>query len=64
MSEQLIKIQDAQNNLLACATFLAEKIGSSDGHAEAVKELIPVYLAKNDVDTAAELADSIDDPFV
>lgn len=64
MSEQLIKIQDAQNDLLACATFLAEKIGSSDGHAEAVKELVPVYLAKNDVDMAAELADSIDDPFV
>jgi tetratricopeptide (TPR) repeat protein len=64
MSEQLINIDEAQQNLLACATFLAEKIGSSDGHAEAVKELIPYYLAKGEVDTAAELADSIDDPFV
>lgn len=64
MSEELVDIQEAQNNLLACATFLAEKIGSSDGHAEAVKELLPYYLAKNEVDIAAELADSIEDPFV
>lgn len=63
MSEQLIDIQTAENNLLACATFLAEKIGSSDGHAEAVKEILPYYLAKNEVDIAAQLADSIEDPF-
>lgn len=63
MSE-LINIDDAKKDLLACATFLAEKIGSSDGHAEAIKELLPYYLAKNDVDTAAELADAIEDPFV
>ncbi len=64
MNEQLIDINDAQEDLLACATFLAEKIGSSDGHAEAMKELIPYYLAKDEVDTAAELANSIEDPFV
>jgi tetratricopeptide (TPR) repeat protein len=64
MSEQLIDIQAAENDLLACATFLAEKIGSSDGYAEAMKEIIPYYLAKNEVDTAASLADSIEDPFV
>ena len=63
MSEQLIDIQAAESDLLACATFLAEKIGSSDGHSEAVKELIPYYLAKKEVDTAAELADAIEDPF-
>jgi tetratricopeptide (TPR) repeat protein len=64
MSEQLINIEDAKGDLLAAATFLAEKIGSSDGHAEAVKELLPYYLAKDEVDLAAELADSIEDPFV
>ncbi len=64
MSQQLIDIQTAENNLLACATFLAEKIKSADGHSEAIKELVPYYLAKNEVDSAAELADAIDDPFV
>lgn len=63
MSEQLIDIQAAESDLLACATFLAENIGSSDGHAEAMKEILPYYLAKNKVDTAAELADTIEDPF-
>ncbi|MBX7169492.1 MAG: hypothetical protein K1X72_00955 [Pyrinomonadaceae bacterium] len=64
MREQLIDSNDAKNDLLACATFLAQKIGSSDGHAEAVKELFPFYLVKDNVDLAAELADTIDDPFV
>ena len=64
MNQQLIEIQDAENNLLACATFLAENIKSADGHAEAMKEIIPRYLAKNEVDLAAEFADSIEDPFV
>jgi hypothetical protein len=64
MNEKPLNIDDAQNDLLACATFLAEKIGSSDGYAEAMKELIPFYLAKGEVDTAAEFANSIDDPFV
>lgn len=64
MSEQIIEIQEAEGDLLACATYLAERIGSSDGYAEAMKELIPFYLAKGEVDTAAEFADSIDDPFV
>lgn len=63
MSEQTIDIKTAENDLLACATFLAERIGSSDGHAEAMKAILPYYLAKNEVDTAAQLADSIEDPF-
>ena len=64
MSEQLIELSTAENDLLACAAYLAERIGSSDGHSESMKELIPRYLAKSDVDLAAELADAIDDPFV
>lgn len=63
MSE-IIDSNAAESDLLACATFLAEKIKSSDGHAEAIKEVIPYYLAKDDVDISAELADSVADPFV
>ena len=63
MKEHQISINDANSNLLACATFLAESIKSSDGHAEAMQEIIPRYLKKGDVDLAAGLADTIDDPF-
>lgn len=63
MSQHFISYQDARENLLACATFLAEDIKSSDGHSEAMRVIVPFYLAKGEVDLAAELADSIDDPF-
>lgn len=64
MAEHLIPIEEARENLLACAAFLAEGIKSSDGHAEAMKTIVPYYLAKSDVDRAAEFADTVDDPFV
>lgn len=63
MNQQLIERQDAENNILACATFIATNIKSSDGYAEAVKELLPYYLEKKEVDLSAELVDSISDSF-
>ena len=64
MAEHLIPFEEACENLLACAAFLAEDIKSSDGHAEAMKTIVPFYLAKNNVDLAAEFANTVDDPFV
>lgn len=64
MSKHFINLADAESNLLAAATYLAENIGSSDGRAEAMKEIVAHYLAEKDVDFAAQLADSIDDTFV
>ena len=64
MNQQLIDTNEAKEDLLACSAFLAENIKSSDGYAEAMKEIIPRFLAKDSVDLAAELADSIEDPFV
>lgn len=64
MAEHQISFDAARNNLLACATFLAEDIKSSDGHATAIKEIVPHYLLRNNVDLAAALADTVDDPFV
>lgn len=61
--EHQITIEEAGESLLSCAAFLAENIKSSDGHAEAMKEIIPRYLAKNAVDLAAEFANSVADPF-
>jgi len=63
MAQHQIAIEQAKENLLACAAFLAGNIKNSDGHAEAMEEIIPRYLEKGEVDFAAELADTIDDPF-
>lgn len=63
MAEHLINIEDAKNNLLACAAFLAENIKSADGHAEAMQTIVPAYLAKDNVDLAAEFANAVNDPF-
>ncbi len=64
MAEHLISIGDAQENLLSCAAFLAERIKSSEGHSQAMRALLPFYLGKENVDLAAEFANSIDDPFM
>ena len=55
MAEHQIDIENAQEDLLSCAAFLAETIGSSDGHAGAMSEIVPRYLAKGDVDVNMEL---------
>ncbi len=59
----ITEIDKAENNLLACATYLAEKIKSADGYAQAISQIIPYHLAKNDVDLSADLADSVAEPF-
>ncbi len=63
MSDHFISQERAEADLLDCAAFLAERIKSSDGHAEAMNTIVPMYLKKDDVDLAAELANAIDDPF-
>lgn len=63
MSDHFISQERAELDLLDCAAFLAERIKSSDGHAEAMNTVVPMYLAKGDVDLAAELANAVDDPF-
>ena len=63
MAEHFISRADAENDLLACAAYIAESIESSDGHAEAMAAVVPRYLANGDVDLAAELANTVDDPF-
>lgn len=59
----LIPIDDARNDLLALAARLAEGIKSADGHADAMKHVVPLYIEKGEVDLAAELSDTVNDPF-
>ncbi|MEO7538809.1 MAG: hypothetical protein ABIV21_02195, partial [Pyrinomonadaceae bacterium] len=63
MSDLFISKETAEQDLLACAAFLAERIKSSDGRGEAMNAVIPRYLARGDVDLAAELANATDEPF-
>ena len=63
MAEHLISREEAESDLLGCAAFLAESIKSRDGHAEAMAAVVPRYLERGDVDLAAELANTVDDPF-
>jgi tetratricopeptide (TPR) repeat protein len=63
MPEHFITLQDAESDLLSCATYLAERINSVEGHAEAIAAVVPRYLAKGNVDLSAELANTVDDPY-
>lgn len=64
MAENFVSRDEAANDLLACATYLADQIGGSDDRADAVTEVVKQYIERDDVDTAAALADTVDDPFV
>ena len=63
MSEHFILRSEAESDLLSCAAYIGESIDSSDGHAEAMLSVVPRYLAMGNVDLAAELANTVDDPF-
>lgn len=64
MSENFISRDDAEKDLLVCAAYVAERVSAGDDHSEAISAVLPLYLKRADVDTAAELANSVDDPFV
>ena len=63
MSDVFISREKAEGDLLAAAAFIGERIASADGRAEAMAAIVPQYLARGEVDLAAELANGVDDPF-
>ena len=63
MAQHFISRLDAENDLLACAAYLAESIPPGETHASAVAVVVPGYLEKGNVDLAAELSNTVDDPF-
>lgn len=63
MSVHFISREEAESDLLACATYLAESIESAEGHADAISSVVTRYLELGNVDMAAELANTVDDPF-
>jgi tetratricopeptide (TPR) repeat protein len=63
MSENLISLEQAESDVLAASAYLAQHMKSGDGHAEAMKAVVPRYLTRGEVDLAAELSNTIDDPF-
>jgi tetratricopeptide (TPR) repeat protein len=52
----------AEKDLFTCAAYMAERIDSADGHAEALTKITAKLAAKGEVDLAAGLADEIHDP--
>ena len=64
MSEKFISINDAEKDLLTAAAYVAERVGGSDDRADAGAAVVQRYLARGEVDLAAELANSLDDPFM
>src|SRR5688572_30601782 len=62
MPDLFISLEQAEADLLAAAAYMAERIKSSDGHAEAMSTVLPMYLDRGDVDLAAELANAVADP--
>src|SRR5947208_16744771 len=63
MTEHFISRDLASEDMFTAAAYLAESIRSADGYAEAMNVVIPAYLDKGNVDLAAELANSVEDPF-
>ncbi len=63
MSDYFISFDQAASDLLSCSAFLAERIKSSGGHAAAMQTIVPRFLAKGELDLAAELANAVEDPF-
>src|SRR6476661_7063108 len=63
MSEHLIPFEDAASDPLACAAYIAEAIRSGDGRASAMEAVVPHFVRRGDVDLAAELANTVDDPY-
>jgi ribosomal protein L17 len=61
MRNLYINPDEACNDVLACAAFLAERIESRDGHADAVKEVVERYIRRGEVDLAAQMADAVED---
>ena len=64
MTQTFISLGQATDDLLACAAYIAERTLGSDERAKAVSSVVPRYLARGEVDLAAELANAVEDPFV
>lgn len=62
MASNFIEREKAETDILSCAAFVAERIGSADGHATSISEIALRFAAKGEVDLAAQLADTIHDP--
>lgn len=62
MPDLFVPREQAEVDLLAAAAYIAERIKSSDGHAEAMTAVLPLYLDRGGVDLAAELANAVADP--
>ena len=64
MSERFVTRAAAEADVLAAAAFIADRMPQSDDRSEAISAVVPRFLARGEVDLAAGLADTVDDPHV
>ncbi len=62
MSKFSIEREAAEQDFFTCAAYIAERIGSLDGHGEVVSQVASRYAEKGELDLAAELVNEIADP--
>jgi hypothetical protein len=46
MSEHFVSRNDAERDLLACATYIAESIAGGEARGEAIAAVVPHYLSR------------------
>ncbi len=63
MSEHQLSVDEAGKDLADCAAYVIEGITNSEAKNTATGILVDHYLSKDDVDSAAIAADSLEDPF-
>lgn len=61
--QEFVTYEEAKNDLLSCAVYLAGKINSNESQAVVLEPIVERYLQKDDVDNAAQIADAIKDNF-
>jgi len=61
---QEISLENAGENLISCAVYLADNIKSGEARTAALQPVIESFLERGDVDSAAIYADEIGDPFL
>lgn len=64
MTDYLIDDELAEEDLLACATRVAETIDNLEGHAEAMSQMAARYADAGQLDFAGALIETIGDPYI
>ncbi|NNE67177.1 MAG: hypothetical protein HKN33_11485 [Pyrinomonadaceae bacterium] len=63
MAEHVIAVDDAGSDLALCAAYIVEGITNAEAKSDATESVVDHFLTNGDVDSAAEFADALEDPY-